>query len=475
MNLKKVGLPAGLWLLAATAALPARTLYVAPGGTNDAAAFYPSWSGAATSIHAAVAVAMSNDQIWVTNATYKLTNQLVILSNLVVRSFNSGALDPAGTVLDADNFDGKPVTNRCLNLSNVNAVVAGFTFTGGRLTNANGGGVLLDRGTLSNCVIRGNSVTGGIAGGLYLYTNCLVIQTTVRDNTSSGGGGGIYCNKGGVLQDCLVSNNVSASGSGTYGGGVLMKDGGLLLRCALIGNAVSTTNAGSGDGGGVYIDAVGSLQDCTVRANTCSRRGGGCAILTGARLENCLIADNVMSSASGSGGGVYSYGGQLFNCLISSNYSGRFGGGLAMLTMATLAQNCTVSGNSAANSGGGVYPGSSTNSVFLNCILYGNSGGTASNYFDVNRVRWTNCCAAGSSDLDTWGQGNLTANPRFASPAAGDYRLTDGSPCLNAGLTLAEMSDLQDVAGRPRVDRIWKRVDIGAYEWLPSGSLVGLR
>ncbi|MBN1125166.1 MAG: hypothetical protein JXA82_09165, partial [Sedimentisphaerales bacterium] len=58
------------------------------------------------------------------------------------------------------------------------------------------------------------------------------------------------------------------------------------------------------------------------------------------------------------------------------------------------------------------------------------------------------------------------ADPKFRNPAAGDYRLLEGSPCFNAGAHEAwQLNDFlseADLAGNPRI--LYGAVDIGAYE-----------
>jgi hypothetical protein len=61
-----------------------------------------------------------------------------------------------------------------------------------------------------------------------------------------------------------------------------------------------------------------------------------------------------------------------------------------------------------------------------------------------------------------WGAGMIDSDPLFAEPANGDYHLTDGSPCRNAGLNHAELP-ADDFEGDPRIKG--GRADIGADEY----------
>ena len=56
--------------------------------------------------------------------------------------------------------------------------------------------------------------------------------------------------------------------------------------------------------------------------------------------------------------------------------------------------------------------------------------------------------------------GVLTCAPGFVG--AGDYRLADGSPCINKGLNGSYTADSTDVIGQKRIMR--RKVDLGCYE-----------
>jgi hypothetical protein len=124
--------------------------------------------------------------------------------------------------------------------------------------------------------------------------------------------------------------------------------------------------------------------------------------------------------------------------------------------------------------------------------LYGGTGARVyNNTFYNNRLD----CALNSQDNLTfqnnicWRNGNdslhqargsatqsnnlFGTNPLFVNPDAGDFHLQSGSPAINAGVTLSEVTTAFDGASRPQGGRY----DIGAYEYggnqLPSPS--GLR
>ena len=63
----------------------------------------------------------------------------------------------------------------------------------------------------------------------------------------------------------------------------------------------------------------------------------------------------------------------------------------------------------------------------------------------------------------------------FAGYGAGNYRMAQGSPCINTGTNLPWMADAVDLDGRCRLDRFSRQVDMGCYEYLPQGIIFNLR
>ncbi len=98
----------------------------------------------------------------------------------------------------------------------------------------------------------------------------------------------------------------------------------------------------------------------------------------------------------------------------------------------------------------------------VNTILWGNGVDS------TGAVTLAYSCVSNSTDYVDGGH-NVTGNPRFAGAA--DYRLLEGSSCINQGLNRPWMTGASDLAGERRV--MAARVDFGAYEWVPPlGTLV---
>jgi hypothetical protein len=211
-------------------------------------------------------------------------------------------------------------------------------------------------------------------------------------------------------------------------------------------------------------------MNCTIQNNTAGSFGGG--VFMGdcspdAEIVNCIISGNINTNTdgiNGGGGGVNLYHtGKLTNCLVTSNSapnSPAGGGGVQCdwgdeVSPSILITGCTITNNTAMNWGGVsyvIYGGE-----FRNCIIWGNTDyfGNTSNY-DGNTYLY--CCTDPLPD----GAGNISEDPGFVDPAAGNFRLSAGSPCINTGDYIYN-SQFTDLDGNPRIHDY--SIDMGAYEY----------
>lgn len=299
-----------------------------------------------------------------------------------------------------------------------------------------GGGIYMEAGLVSNCVIAGNTDHRQGTGG-------------------EKGAGGVFFgisapNYGGTITDSIVSNNNTIGRAG--GIVVIYGPERHLLRCVVCDNQSIQV------GGVLWMSSTnGMLSHCSILRNTGGYAGGAYCPTYGGTIRNCLVEGNM--SASGARG-----------ISVSANNN--------TLRM----QSLTIAGNSATNTGtgtsGGVNTSNSTNILVENCIIHSNmavyadnrdlrfgSGLSASNYF-------FNTCSSRNLAPD---QGNITNAPLFAAAAAGDYRLEADSPGVNAGINQEWMAGNVDLQGYSRIDQMNRLTDMGCYEYLPRGFLMRLR
>jgi hypothetical protein len=249
-----------------------------------------------------------------------------------------------------------------------------------------------------------------------------------------------------------------------------------------------------------------TIKNCTFRGNAAVAGGGMAnAYNSSPALTNCIFSGNSASGPNGPGGGgminAYDSHPKLINCTFSGNSasatSGYGGGGMcnAYQCHPTLI-NCTFSGNTTPDLGGGLFNMENSNPVLTNCIMWGNTAASAPEVHNINSApTFSYCDIAGSGGSGSWdpllgtdGTGNIDADPVFVNPAAGDYKLLPGSPCIDAGNNApvpADVTDLDgdgdtieplpiDLAGAPRFsDHDYAAdtgagtaplVDMGAYE-----------
>ena len=187
-------------------------------------------------------------------------------------------------------------------------------------------------------------------------------------------------------------------------------------------------------------------------------RGGGMYNSGSCRptLANCTFSGN---SASESGGGMYNeYSNPtLINCTFSGNSAGSDGGGMLNIRSDPVLTNCTFSGNSANRHGGGMF-NMRSDPVLTNCILWGDTPNEIYNIESTAIITYSDVQGG-------WpGEGNINANPLFVDSAIGDYHLLPDSPCIDAGDNSAvPPSVLTDLDGKPRI--INGTVNMGAYEF----------
>ena len=103
-------------LIAVEYSFAATTRYIVPPGTGGVTPTpnYTSWTTAATNLYDMFGSFYpdSGDLVLLTNGTYYLTNNYVqIYRTITLRSFNNGIIDPTNTIIDANNYVGKLVTN----------------------------------------------------------------------------------------------------------------------------------------------------------------------------------------------------------------------------------------------------------------------------------------------------------------------------------------------------------------------------
>ncbi|MFQ5807361.1 MAG: right-handed parallel beta-helix repeat-containing protein [Phycisphaerae bacterium] len=291
-----------------------------------------------------------------------------------------------------------------------------------------GRGFYFHSGETAEAVVDGFTITNGLAdsgGGMYnrLYSNPTVVNCAFSENSADDRGGGM-CN------DYESSPTVT--------------------NCTFSGN--SATNYG----GGMENDRASNpwLTNCTFSGNSALSGGGLFNEYSSPMVANCTFSGN---SATNHGGGMYDFDGSnptVTNCTFSGN-SAVLGGGILNYYGSPRVANCTFTGNS-ADYGGGMYNERNSDPMVTNCIFWGDGGGEIYNIDAAPIV--TYCCVEGGYI----GTSNIDADPLFADPDGPDddpntfednnYRLSAGSPCIDAADNEAVPADALDLDGDGDID-----------------------
>ncbi len=293
-----------------------------------------------------------------------------------------------------------------------------------------------------SAVLDGFTITGGNANAL----NYPIL------------GGGLHLYQASpTIRDCrVIANQASNGGGGMY---MTLNSHPTITQCRFIQNRATTT------GGGLYLN------------NTCHPT-----------VLNCLFIGNT----SLDGGGVRNHNKSnpnFINCVFSGNSTTRYGGGFYSTTNSQpVVVNGTFAGNYAPT-GGGIANRSSTSLTLTNCILWGNQNidgtGQSAQLFEETvstpaEINYT--CMQGWTG-SYGGLNNISLDPLFiradgpdglVGTEDDDLRLSDDSPCIDAGNTAVVPPGVStDADGSPRLNL--DAVDMGAYEYNEEGAVQLLR
>lgn len=432
------------------------------------------------------------------------------------------------TIIDGNDLD------RILHVRpGVSVIVSGVTIRNGNAVNAGG---ILNEGFLSltDSIVENNEVSGAsnsVGGGIGNLGVLNLDGVTVRGNTATINGGGLY-NSGGaitIVDSVFMDNAADGDGGGlsifngslTFTGGAITNNtagfdgGGLSLENAPITlTDVSVTgNTAGDDGGGLNVFGLGNLQvrSSTISDNTATDYGGG---VHSTNAVFGLLDSTVSNNSTGlRGGGLDNDNGttEIINSLFSGNSAGTDGGGINNFNGTLGLSNSTLSGNTATRSGGGIFNPASSTATLVNATITANAAGfgggvdTGGLFRPANTLIAKNTADASGNDvlgaLTTLGNnllgqingssglipglsGDLAGSAEFPfDPLLGpltdnggptlSHALLEGSPAIDAG-NIDGAARFDQTGGRRNRDGNFDGrldVDIGAVEYLNSQSL----
>ncbi len=334
------------------------------------------------------------------NESYGNANKTrrVLTQPMPYYDFGENGLDVERTNKEVTGFKAKTTWN-------------GFVITGGR-THINhqregGAGVALRQNSvLENCVIKDN----------------------INSVTSSGRGGGIFCN-GGTLINCRIEENELVRSGGTraiFGGGIYLRYG-TTYNCVYVKNKLEDTNINSGCdlGSAIYIER-GNFYNNTVADNSGSIALGIGKYFQESQLNliNCIIYNNTHPAYNGNAGENTVQIGRLDQ------------GSIAALSIT----NCCIPEGSVK-------------------IVKDSESGFGTYVYDTAEANQNNL------NID----GRITSDPGFVDSSSDNYELSGKSPCINAGKS-DNLYNEGNVVTLPSTDMNYTNrikdctIDIGAYE-----------
>ena len=240
--------------------------------------------------------------------------------------------------------------------------------------------------------------------------------------------------------------------AGTYIGNLTLVDKDIMLTSLFVNsgdeNDISTTIIdGNHTGTALLIqNADVTVNGFTIQNGQASDNGAGGIQIEGGNsvVSHCAITRNngIGVNEWGAGGLTFNNGYlQVINCILTENYSpggasAIRAGGCSIDVINTLVANNsgtmafhynTVTGSivnsTIANNSRGFGFNISPISV-MNCIAWNNN---RDYWGDLGNIRYSN------TDQPFSGEGNISTNPVFMNPYAGDFHLQQNSPCIDAG------------------------------------------
>ncbi len=291
----------------------------------------------------------------------------------------------------------------------------------------NGGGLHITGGANSNITggIVSNNSAAREGGGLWNGSGVMTLDAVLIDaniangNAADDGGAGIFNNGGtlNVTNGTVVSNNI-AFGTSASGGGLLSTAGDVTVTNSTF-NANLANRAGGAieliDGNLTFTNSVMSNNDVSGTAGSPAPGNGGGFHVTGTsgtiNISTSTITGN---AAANEGGGLWNQNGTVMNVTMSTvdNNFASIGGGIYNNAGAvTTVMTSTISGNSASVSGGGVTNNGASLDLNAVTIAQNTSAGNGGGIDAINNVSLKNTIVAlntAASGVDV--SGTLTSN-----------------------------------------------------------------
>jgi parallel beta-helix repeat protein/predicted outer membrane repeat protein len=355
------------------------------------------------------------------------------------------------------DFQGKAITVRSTNPNDSNVVAHTIIDCNGTEDGRHRGFKFIS-GEDQNSVLSGLTIVKGYAP-VELFGDFPAIDISA--------GGAIFClGSNPTISLCSISNNLAQS-PGWLPGDYIGMGGGICCSSASprISKCTVSYNSAAESGGGIYFGSSStSIADSNI-SNNYSWYGGG--IECDGYCDHCTVtimrSKILNNSANVWGGGISCdlSGPTIDNCTISGNSSLQRGGGIFCVNgtgikISPTISNCIISGNSCFGwGGGGIYCyNRGADPTIINCIITGNSarGGGGVNCLDGsptirNSIISANLATEAGGGIYCYGDAsksvisNCTITGNLATLRGGGiYSKTGGSPRISNSVLWANIS-----------------------------------
>ena len=282
--------------------------------------------------------------------------------------------------------------------------------------------IYVGRVTVEDNEFIGNSAVDDAGGMKLSHSSNTIRNNTFTGNSAGDAGGGLELdNDTSDVSGCTFTDNTAARGAGLHTWRVEGR--------ITISDSTFTGNEASGCGGAIEIDNnpyLTTLSHLWIEGNRALDGAGICTEIFDQEDE----IDDIQYEASEV---------VVVNTVLTDNYASDDGGGLYLKASETRVVNVVIHDNRGDGSGGGIAVKEETAITVVNAVISDNTGagiyqdsdGTITvSYSDVDgNTRDYD----GSISDQTNSNGNVSEDPRFSDPGAGDFTLDVGSPCINAG------------------------------------------
>ena len=339
---------------------------------------------------------------------------------------------------------------------------------------------------LHNLELRNNSAWAGGAIGIDSLTNCIINNSKIFNNGASAGGGVAIFDDGKLsLRNSDIYDNNTATWDipsvpdpdiPLYGGG-----GGLYMQFSdsleITNSNFENNTSNNGPGGGlvIYHSKDIELNDVDLIGNSAPGGGGGLMIVRSENVNysNGLVKNN--QSTANSGGGIF-YStetnsdtliiqGSLNRIDFIDNYAQIGGGGLFLWSAEVNVYNSTFSQNEANdNNGESNWSGGGLASHFMaepNIINCIFYDNSPNSIHNGNPGTPVRVKYSLLEEFWSGVENLIDIDPLFKSPENGDFSLQPNSPCIDAGMSDFDYDGIDEIN-----DYLGAAPDLGSTEFM---------